>query len=225
MHEDLISLPLLPKMGTVGPHGFRTLPKGLKFPEPHDPGVSSMLRKSRKFQPLVGESKLEERLALSVSTASVQVAARNVTFRVQGRFTSVDFVWNTSARTVTYTSRAPGTIRGLGSFNVTGDYQNVQYNRAGRVTGTLTLTSTTDPENQLVFAVRGPSPGASPRGPVATTHNLQLVRATGKFSEYTNQPNSMGTIILPPLNLPMRPPAQITGIANLANITLNMRRP
>ncbi len=184
-----------------------------------------MIRKVRKFRPAVGEAKLEERVVLSVAPAAIHIAARNVTYRVMGRFTQVDFVWDTAAKTVTFNSRAAGTIRGLGSFNVSGIFNNVAYNKAGQINGTITLTSSTDSASTLVFAVRGPSPGASPRGPVTTQENLRLTSATGQFAKFTNQPNSVGSIVLPALNLPMKPPPTITGVANLSNITINVRRP
>lgn len=186
------------------------------------------LRRSRNLRPVVGDAALEPRIALSTVHAAVQGARARGPSAVQKRkFVDVNFSWYTRAGTVAFQSVAPGTLNGLGQFDVAGEFRNVKPNRAGQIKGniTLTLTSVTDPTSTLVFSVKGPSPTISPLAKVATQEKLTLTSATGNFAGMTNRPGSVGTIVMPRMQIPARIPTQIDGMASLKGITINYNRP
>jgi hypothetical protein len=185
-----------------------------------------MIRKTRKFRPVVGDATLEHRVVLSAPGTLHIAAVKNVTYKAVGRLTSASFDWDTGAKTVTFSSKSPATIKGLGTFNITGQFTNVAYMKSGQIRGsiTMTLTSTTDPASTLVFSVRGPNPGVSPKIPVPTVENLTLTSATGTFSKLSNRPGSIGTIVMPALNLPKKAPPHVTGTAILRDVTLNFQK-
>ncbi|MFO0958319.1 MAG: hypothetical protein U0800_12970 [Isosphaeraceae bacterium] len=188
-----------------------------------------MNRKRRAFRPIVGDAGLEARVALSTaSPALVSIrAAKNLTFTQAGTFVPISYNWDLAAKTVTFQSTKAGVLKGVSDrFNVSGVFNNVSYGKAGRITGTITLTSTSDPNSQLVFSVKGPSPAISPKGAIATQEKLTLTSATGKFDNLSNRNGSAGSIVMPPRALPAKPPAtgMIAGRASLTSVTINVRR-
>lgn len=185
--------------------------------------------KRRAFRPVVGDASLETRLVLStVHPAQVSIkAAKNLTFTQLGRFVPIHYTWDTNANTVTFQSTRPGALKGLSDrFNVSGEFLGVKYGKPGRVTGTITLTSVSDPGSQLVFSVKGPSPAISPKAPIATVEKLTLTSATGKYENLSNRNGSVGSIVMPARQLTPKPPASglITGAASLNTVSINVRR-
>lgn len=188
-----------------------------------------MNRKRHVFRPVVGDASLEVRVVLS-TVQPAQVAARavkNLSFTQPGQFVPISYSWDLSTNTVTFQSTRAGVLKGVSDrFNVAGEFNNVRYGKPGRITGTITLTSVRDPNSQLVFAVKGPSPAISPKGPFATQEKLTLTSATGKYENLGNRNGSVGSIVMAPRVLPNKPPASgmIVGKASLNGVTINVRR-
>lgn len=188
-----------------------------------------MKRKVRAFRPVVGDAGLETRVVLStVHSAQIAAkAAKNLTFTQAGRFVPINYTWDLNAKTVTFTSTRSGVLKGVSDrFDVSGVFNNVRFGKGGRITGTITLTSTRDPNSQLVFAVKGPTPAISPKGAFATQEKLTLTSATGKYENLSNRKGSVGSIVMPARVLPTKPPASglLAGRASLNAVTINVHR-
>ena len=189
-----------------------------------------MNRKRRVFRPVVGDTRLEDRVVLSTVHHPAQVsirAAKNLTFTQAGRFVPITYSWDIQAKTVTFQSTRSGVLKGVSDrFNVNGEFHNVKYGKGGRITGTITLTSVSDPGSQLVFSVRGPTPAISPKGAFATQERLTLTSATGKYENLSNRNGSVGSIVMPARTLTPKPPASgfLAGKASLNSVTINVRR-
>lgn len=157
------------------------------------------MRRLRSFRPS-DISPLEDRIALSHTGASAEVAAaaRVLTATFQGPYTTTtQFGVDTESAVAHLTGT--GRVPGVGITSLSGSLSNnfVFPNRGFPTSGTLTVTAPTATGGSMVVHVSGAYANLSPTVPEAIHLTFTVTKATGKFAQYAGDHGQVTLTLVP----------------------------